>query len=149
MFTTYRHAEIPFEPVFGDHYQMWQYVEHRQHRPWFYVTVREANDGMTWDTMILVPNEDVFESLLREQSPDMQVASVALVVPARLNGTDSWSMEPLTELVRIHDQANQASGYEYKTVTGGFYVERRLGGSVGESRTQIYCSVTAGATAES
>lgn len=148
MFTTYKHAEIPFEPVFGDHYQIWQYVEHRQHRPWFYVTVRETNDGMTWDTMLMIPSEDVFESLLGQQSPEMQIASVALAVPARLNGTDFWSMEPLAELVRVHDQANQASGYEFKTVSGGLYVEKRHDESIAQSRTKIYCSATA-ANAES
>ncbi|MGE6690358.1 hypothetical protein ACQKFE_20575 [Stutzerimonas stutzeri] len=149
MFTTYRHAEIPFEPLFGDHYQMWQYVEHRQHRPWFYVTVREASDGVSWDTMLLIPNEDAFESLLGEQSPDLQIASVALVVPARLNGTDSWSMEPLTELVKVHDQAKQVFGYEFKTGTIQCYVESRHEGAVGGTKARIYCSAAPSAVAES
>lgn len=140
MFTTYRHAEIPFEPVFGDHYQMWQFVEHNQHRPWFYVTLREVSDGMPWDTMLMIPNEEAFESLLEEQSPDMQIASVSLVIPARLNGTDCWSMEQLTELVRIHGQENQVSGHEFKTVTGSVYLERHHASSTAETRTQIYLS---------
>ncbi len=124
MFTTYRHAEIVFAPVFGDHYQMWQFVTHNQHRPWFYVTVREMNNGMSWDTMILIPNENTLESILGEQSPERQITSVTLVIPARLNGTDSWSMEQLTELVRIHGQEEQVFGYEFKTVTGSVYLER-------------------------
>ncbi|MGB4074762.1 hypothetical protein [Pseudomonas sp.] len=143
MFTTYRHAEILFAPVFGDHYQMWQFVEHNQHRPWFYVTVREMNDGLSWDTMVLIPNEDAFESILGAQSPDKQVASVALVIPARLNGSACWSMERLTELVRIHGQENQVLGYEFKTATGSVYLERYNASSAVESKTQIYLSTTA------
>lgn len=140
MFTTYRHAEISFEPVFGDHYQMWQYVEHSQHRPWFYVTLREVRDGMPWDTMLMIPNEEVFESLLEEQSPEMKIASVALVIPGRLNGTDFWSIEQLTELVRIHDKGNEVSGHEFRTVTGSIYLERNQGSSTAETRTRIYLS---------
>lgn len=140
MFTTYRHAEIPFEPVFGDHYQMWQFVEHSQHRPWFYVTLREVRDGIPWDTMLMIPNEEAFEALLEEQSPDMQIASVALVIPARLNGTDCWSIEQLMELVRIHGQENQVSGHEFRTVTGSVYLERNHSSSTAETRTQIFPS---------
>lgn len=146
MFTTYRHAEILFAPVFGDHYQMWQFVEHNQHRPWFYVTVREMNDGLSWDTMVLIPNEDAFESILRELSPDKQIASVALVIPTRLNGSACWSMERLTELVRIHGQENQVFGYEFTTATGSVYLERYNASSAVESRTQIYLSTTAEVT---
>lgn len=142
MFTTYRHAEILFAPVFGDHYQMWQFVEHSQHRPWFYVTVREMNDGLSWDTMVLIPNEDAFEAILREQSADKQIASVTLVIPARLNGTDCWSMERLTELVRINGKEKQVFGYEFKTVTGSVYLERYHASSAVEFRTQIYLSTT-------
>jgi|JI7StandDraft_1071085.scaffolds.fasta_scaffold200007_2 hypothetical protein len=149
MFTTYKHAEILFSPVFGDQYQMWQFVEHNQHRPWFYVTLREVKDEISLETMVLIPNEEIFESILVEQSPGIQIASVELVTPARLNGTGSWSMERLAELVRIQGQQNQVSGYEFRTVTGRVYLERHHASSAVESRTQIYLSITAGITARS
>jgi len=58
-------------------------------------------------------------------------------------------MEPLTELVKVHDQAKQVFGYEFKTGTGRCYVESRHEGAVGGTKARIYCSAAPSAVAES
>lgn len=138
MFTTYRHAEIPLAPVFGDHYQLWRFVELEQHRPWFCVTVNKGANGAAWRTMLLVPSEVELESMLREITTEAQIEVVQIVTPARLNGTGAWRMEPLAELVRVFDSNENVSGYDFKTVSGITYSDRDDTTTGDGGRSRIY-----------
>lgn len=138
MFTTYRHAEIPLAPVFGDHYQLWRFVELEQHRPWFCVTVNKGKNGATWRTMLLISTEEELESVLRELVVEAQIEAVQVVTPARLNGTGEWQIERLAELVRVFDSNKKVAGYDFKTASGAIYSERGDSAIRDAGRTRIY-----------
>ncbi|WP_278959493.1 hypothetical protein [Aquipseudomonas alcaligenes] len=138
MFTTYRHAEIPLAPVFGDHYQLWRFVELEQHRPWFCVTVNKGKNGATWRTMLLISTEEELELMLRELVVEAQIEAVQVVTPARLNGTGEWQIEQLAELVRVFDSNKKVAGYDFKTASGAIYSERGDSATRDADRTRIY-----------
>lgn len=110
MVTTHRHAEIPLAPVFGEPYQLWRFVELEQHRPWFCVTLNIGKGRANWRTMCLVASEAELEQILESVAAHAKVEDVQVIIPARLNGTGAWQMEPLAELVRISDTDEKVLG---------------------------------------
>jgi hypothetical protein len=140
MFTTHRHAEIPLAPLFGGSQQLWRFVELEQHRPWFYVTVNKGKNGANWRTMFLVSSEDELEWLLRDIIAEAQVEAVQVITPANLNGTGTWQMEQLAELVRIFDNNEEVSGYDLRTASGITYSERYSLTNIDAGQARIYCS---------
>lgn len=140
MFTTHRHAEIPIAPVFGEPYQLWRFVELEQHRPWFCVTLNIGKGRANWRTMYLVASEAELEQMLGGLVASAQIEDVQVIIPARLNGTGTWQMESLTELVRIFDSDEKVLGYDLKTASGVVYSDRDHISSADVGRAQIYRS---------
>lgn len=122
MFRTYRHAELPGNALFGDEIQRWSYIEHGLHRPWFYVTVAEQHEGVTLRNMLMLPSEEVLESLVKQQREELYVESVLLVSPAYINKSERWLMEPLIELRFIKSLKSHQTAYIYYTDEGNEYI---------------------------
>lgn len=144
MFITYRRAEIAYPPMFGDDFQMWRFVELEEHRPWFYVMVNRPQKATAWRTMLLIPSEEELEHMLEKRTAGTLIEAVQVVLPARLNGSSDWTMERLTELVRVYDQDERVLGYDFKTASGQTYSNREFQHSQDVSRCQVYSSIRSG-----
>lgn len=141
MFITYKRAEIAYPPMFGDEFQMWRCVELEEHRPWFYVMVNRPQNAAPWRTMLLISSEEELERMLEKRTAGTLIEAVQVVLPARLNGSSDWTMERLTELVRVYDRDDRVLGYDFKTASGQTYSHRDCQNSQDASKRQIYCSV--------
>lgn len=140
MFITYRRAEIAYPPLFGEETQLWRFVELEDHRPWFYVMVNRPQKTTTWRTMLLVPTEEELERMLERRATGTLVEAVQVVLPARLNGSKNWTMEMLTELVRVYDQDERVLGYDFKTASGHTYSQRECLFALDATKHQVYCA---------
>lgn len=140
MFITYRRAEIAYPPMFGDDFQMWRFIELEEHRPWFYVMVNRPQKATAWRTMLLIPSEEELEHMLEKRTAGTLIEAVQVVLPARLNGSSDWTMERLTELVRVYDRDERVLGYDFKTASGQTYSHRDCQHSQDVSKRQVYCS---------
>lgn len=123
MFRTYRHAELPGNALFGDEIQRWSYIEHGLHRPWFYVTVIEHHEDTTLRNMLMLPDEQVLESLTEQQSENSYIERIMLVSPAYMNKTSRWSMEELIELRLISNIKSREYSYAYRIDGGRQYMD--------------------------
>ncbi|WP_209320162.1 hypothetical protein [Stutzerimonas chloritidismutans] len=141
MFTTHRHAEIPFAPLFGEPYQLWRFVELEQHHPWFCVTLNLGKGRANWRTMYLVASGAELDHML-EGIAIAKIEEVQVITPSRLNGTGAWQMEQLAELVRISDTDEKVLGYDLRTASGVVYSDRDHISSSDVERARIYCSTT-------
>lgn len=123
MFRTYKHAEIPTGTLFDDEAQLWRYVEHGLHCPWFYVTLAECHEGLTLRSMLIVADVRNLEVLLAEQHHDMKIEAVQLVSPGYMNKSTRWMMEPLAEVAQISSANAAAPIYIYAVEGGKQYIE--------------------------
>jgi hypothetical protein len=125
MFRTYRHAELPGNALFGAEIQRWSYIEHGLHRPWFYVTVIEHHEDTTLRNMLMLPDEQVLESLTEQQSESSYIESVLLVSPAYMNNNknNSWTMEKLIEVRLISSIKTKQYSYAYRIDGGKQYMD--------------------------
>ncbi|NQD81037.1 hypothetical protein HP436_12715 [Pseudomonas sp. CrR14] len=140
MFVTYKRAEIAYPPQFGASYQMWRYVELEEHRPWFYVVINRGQKATAWRTMLLIPTEEELEQMIEQRGAETLIETIQVVLPARLNGSESWTMEMLTELIRVYDQDERVLGYDFKTASGHTYSQRDSQNTLDAVRYQVYCS---------
>lgn len=140
MFITYKRAEIEYPPLLGEDYQMWRFVEFDEHRPWFYVMINRRRRAAAWRTMLLIPSEEELEQMLNKCASGTLIEEVQVVLPARLNGSNNWTMEMLTELVRVYDQDARILGYDFKTASGHIYSQRDSQNTVGATKHKVYCS---------
>ena len=121
MFQTYLHARISSHPEFSEP-QLWEEIEHDIHRPWFYVGVVGAFDeGLECRRMILVGHERSLQSLLQAQSSTWRVESVQVMTPSYVNGTDTWQLEVLDQLLVFADAAAEPT-VSYAVQGGRVYV---------------------------
>lgn len=123
MFRTYKHAEIPTSTLFDDEAQLWRYVEHGLHRPWFYVTLAECHEGLTLRNMLMVADVRTLEILLAEQHHDMKIEAVQLVSPGYINKSSRWMMEPLAEVAQVSSANAGPPIYIYSVEGEKQYVE--------------------------
>ncbi len=123
MFRTYRHAELPGNSLFGDEIQRWSYIEHGLHRPWFYVTVAEQHDGITLRNMLMLPDEQILESLIEQQNENLHIESIQLVSPTHINKSNKWLMETLIELKLIKSLKSKQHAYNYHIEGGKNYID--------------------------
>ncbi|GAD64899.1 Uncharacterised protein [Aquipseudomonas alcaligenes] len=93
--------------------------------------------------MYLVASEAELEQMLERVAAHAKVEDVQVITPAHLNGTGTWQMEPLAELVRISDTDEQVLGYDLKTASGVIYSDRDHISSSSVGRAQIYRSTVA------
>lgn len=140
MFITYKRAEIAYPPMFGEDFQMWRFVEIEEHRPWFYVMINRPRKDSAWRTMLLIPSEEELEHMLEQRTAETLVEAVQVVLPARLNGSTNWTMERLTELVRIYDDNQRILGYDFTTASGHTYSHRECQYALDAAKHQVYCS---------
>ena len=141
MFLTYKRAEIAYPPLFGDDFQMWRFVELEEHRPWFYVVINRRRKTTSWRTMLLIPTEEELEHMLEKRAEGTLVEAVQVVLPARINGSNDWTMERLTELVRVYDPDERVLGYDFKTASGQTYSHRDCQYSQDGAKRQVYFSM--------
>ncbi|WP_171016321.1 hypothetical protein [Pseudomonas sp. F(2018)] len=140
MFITYRRAEIAYPPLLGEDTQMWRFVEFEEHRPWFYVMVNRRQKAAAWRTMLLIPSEDELEDMLKRRTAGTLIEAIQVVLPARLNGSADWTMERLTELVRVYDQDERVLGYDFTTASGHTYSQRECRHALDAAKHQVYSS---------
>lgn len=140
MFLTYRRAEIAYPPLLGDEFQVWRFVELEEHRPWFYVMINRPQKATAWRTMLLIPTEEELEHMLEKPAAGTLIEAVQVVLPAQLNGTKNWTMEMLTELVRVYDQDERVLGYDFKTASGHTYSQRECWHVLDAAKHQVYCA---------
>lgn len=128
MFRTNKHSEILIsDSLTGGDSQLWSYVEHGLHLPWFYVTLTERQDEFTLRKMLIISDASTLETLLGEQNGDMGVESVQLVSPRYMNKNSRWMMEPLLELSQINSTAAVRPIYIYSLEGGKQYLDGNEG----------------------
>lgn len=98
MFQTFKAAQVPIPPIFGDEPQVWRVVEHNIHRPWFYVTVVDREEDLDMRRMLMVEDDQTLTVLLQSQGADCFIESVQLCTPGHVNESNMWKMEPLERL---------------------------------------------------
>lgn len=141
MFITYKRAEIAYLPLLGEDIQVWRFVELEEHRPWFYVMINRRRKDSAWRTMLLVPTEEELEHMLEQRTAGTLIEAVHVVLPARLNGANDWTMERLIELIRVYDRDERVLGYDFRTASGRTYSYRDCRYSQDASKQQVYFSM--------
>jgi hypothetical protein len=94
-------SQIP-NPFSSPEEQYWLAVELALHNSFFLVTIREmesirgVNVPLRLNTMLVANVIDI--ERLAQQNADslLQFVSAMIMTPARINGTGTWKMEPLT-----------------------------------------------------
>jgi hypothetical protein len=90
--------------------------------------------------MLLIPTEEELELMLEKSAVGTLIEAVQVVLPARLNGSKNWTMEMLTELVRVYDQDERVLGYDFKTASGRTYSQRECQHSLDAAKHRVYCA---------
>lgn len=81
--------------------QHWIAVELACHKPWFLVTTREMesiegkNVPVRLNTILVANVSDIVSLAQQDDSAIQQFVSAQIVIPARMNDTGTWKMEPL------------------------------------------------------
>lgn len=130
MFKTYRRAAVPIAAVLEQDLQLWRYVEHVLHVPWFYVALSRTQESTTVREMIMVADLGTLVELLQRKDSSRNLESILLVSPAHMNGTASWLMEPLADVWYIAANESSQGHYRYRVAGGKCYVSEsdpRLG----------------------
>lgn len=79
--------------------------------------------------------------MLQRRAEGTLVEAVQVVLPARLNGSNDWTMEKLTELIRVYDRDERVLGYDFQTASGQTYLHRDCLYSQDGAKHQVYCSM--------
>jgi hypothetical protein len=110
MFFTFDHAEAPAGAlVQGGH--MWRYVEYLTERPWFYVTLLEADEESPRQAVYLIPMlEDLLE-LANAGEQGWTLLQVFIVSPGHLNGTCNWKMNELVSISQVYSSVRSSLAY--------------------------------------
>lgn len=100
MFLTFDHAEVPMGAlVQGGH--SWRYVEYPTTYPWFHVALTEFDGTEHRSTTFHVYDAADLIELAESSDHQLQIERVLLVSPGDLNGTGSWQMDELLEIVKV------------------------------------------------
>jgi len=126
MFETLEAArvKVPFELAEPDEY-VWEFVYTRLHMHWFHVTAkrkREIDGYQEVRNFFFVHIEDL---LVISESSNWTIVEVCFVSPAHMNGTDHWTMKPLTQILKGREAKleNIQYGYVFVMQNGKRYVD--------------------------
>ncbi|MBC9250684.1 hypothetical protein A9179_10390 [Pseudomonas alcaligenes] len=78
--------------------------------------------------------------MLKRRTAGTLIEAIQVVLPARLNGSADWTMERLTELVRVYDQDERVLGYDFTTASGNTYSQRECRHALDAAKHQVYSS---------
>jgi hypothetical protein len=123
MFRTTRDAAIPRPAFLGEDVQLWSYIEHGLHVPWFYVRLVHLEDGLQMSHMLMLSKVETLQSVLTEKTSTAWVEDVQLVSPSYVNKSDRWLMEPLLELTEVGNGPGTAKSYIYRVLGDRLYTQ--------------------------
>jgi len=122
IFTTYRSTEITIEGLDKlQQSQMWRCVEQEVIHPWYYVQIGRWGRRSASSSMMMIHHAHELRELVDRQSNLSWLEQVHFVCPPHMNGTSSWTMEPLIKISVLtfpnsedYDlQINVAEGHSY------------------------------------
>ena len=104
MFVSHKLAEVTDGiPKLAADYQGWHFVERQRVEPWFHLTVVRPLLSGTDTEAILVDGVATLKTFMDSFSSTYQMASIQVVTPKWINGSQDWKMEPLAELWETED----------------------------------------------
>lgn len=121
MFETSVMAEILVPPLFEKDTKLWGYVHLNLHLQWFHAEYEITFDEGAFRKTIFLAN--VEQLLQLSEEPDCRIVQVDLVSPAYLNKTDSWKMEPMSEVWKGFDPCAEREVEIYILRDGTRYIE--------------------------
>ncbi|MGM0826278.1 MAG: hypothetical protein ACQEUY_16375 [Pseudomonadota bacterium] len=108
MFMTQDCSEEPLgRPSSGDRF--WNRVELSIDDLWYYVTANHSHHEEKKRRYYLLTDVKELAELVQETSDIFWIECVMLVTPPRINGTESWQMYRLKELIAAADSADIVS----------------------------------------
>src|SRR3546814_12739004 len=99
MFYSYDYAETPVGAWLEKGTRSWRFIEWSVDIPWFWVTLVLSYEEASWtDTFMFYLPQDIAD-LTEQHANNIKEIDVQLVSPPRMNGTTTWSMETIAEIV--------------------------------------------------
>ncbi|CAI8882291.1 Imm63 domain-containing protein [Pseudomonas sp. IT-P294] len=117
MFETYEAARIPASPFIQRDTSRWAFVMLSANDRWFYVTLNCVQNGETDEIcqqQYLIPSMLCLLGLIRSDTADTYVASIQLVSPSWMNGSDEWRMQPIQQIMCLPSHASERYCYQLK-----------------------------------
>lgn len=137
MFRTTGGAAISRPLFLGEDVQLWSYIEHGLHVPWFYVRLVHHEDGLQMSRMLMLSNVETLQSVLTEKTSKAWVEDVQLVSPSYVNKSDRWLMEPLLELTEVGNGPGKAKSYIFRVLGDRLYTQGQTDSVV----DQVVCTI--------
>jgi len=132
MFETHKEAIVTSGFYSEDGLLEWRFVTQRFHSEWFYICQHFVQTGSkeVAKRMLLIDDINEFKLLIGANSKRSWVEEVFLVSPSDVNGSTSWSIEPLIEVKEVTPDpgfSNRNYIYEVGGETGQYYSIERDG----------------------
>lgn len=126
MFMTQNHTEnLLGKPFSRD--QFWSGVELSHDDVWFYVSTSYARVGDRGCRFYLFTKPSDLVDLIGETGEQFWIERVMAVTPPRMNGTGSWRMQQLMELIAVSDNTDLLTiDYVYKLENDLVYDTRQV-----------------------
>jgi len=125
MFTTYPGAEIAFDPAAAPASQsgqkVWSFVEQELLLPWLYLQVVRRSGQENYASMLMMYHVHELKELVDAQSNRVWLEEVQVVTPPHMNGSPTWTMEPLSVAGIVADPKSGDHFAVYKTEAGSVY----------------------------
>lgn len=130
MFLTYTPWKSKFHHLLSaPDQQYWSGVELALKKPWFLMTLSqtelvEGGEGIVFRRDIIVANVADVERLAQQEGDRLQkLVSAMIVIPNWINGTETWTMEPLAAVWVADEPAAPGAPVEIcETQSGAKYV---------------------------
>ena len=126
MFMTQNHTEELLGRPFG-HEHFWSRVELAYYDVWFYVSTGYSRVGSKVRRYYLLTKPSDLVALIDETRESFWVERVMIVTPPGVNGTGSWQMSQLKELIAVADSSDLISiDYIYQFTNDLCYATRNM-----------------------
>ena len=126
MFRTIEMSKIELPPVFeGSDRHYWDCVQLCLSVPYFHVQCRAKNCEESEDTGGTFIYSNLNQLIEALNDPTLQISSVLLLSPGRINGTDCWKLEALDSVLAGIEckKAHQQIAYVFALKSGDRYLD--------------------------
>jgi len=122
MFTTYPQAELWLGSLIGQSGERtWSFVEQDGLAPWFYVQIGRKRGVAKETYMLMLCSTAELGQLIEEKSASVWLEQAYLISPPSVNNTESWLMEPLSEIEVAIGGDSRRSRVIFRLTNGNIY----------------------------
>ena len=105
MFKTHDDDMLGLPGMFGEGQCQWHQISRVLRTHWYHVTVRAKHEGRFTEAVLMIDSEPRLQQILIAQDAETIVTDVQVVTPAYMNGSASWRMETLTQVMLGEDES--------------------------------------------